>query len=56
VAKKQTFADKSKTKEKDDMVSIKCVVSVFDEETQSWKFREKMVRVKSAADLAGMKF
>jgi hypothetical protein len=55
VAKKQSFADKSKTKEKADMVSIKCVVSVFDENSQSWKFREKMVRVKSASDLADMK-
>jgi len=56
VAKKQSFSDKSKSKEKSDIISIKCVVSVFDEDTQSWKFREKMVRVKSASELADMKF
>lgn len=56
MAKKQSFSDKSKGKEKSDVVSIKCVVSVFDENTQSWKFREKMVRVKNTAELAEMKF
>jgi len=56
VAKKQTFTDKSKGKEKSDLVSIKCIVSTFDEDTQAWKFREKMMRVKSANDLADMKF
>jgi len=39
VAKKQSFSDKSKSKDKSDIISIKCVVSVFDEDTQSWKFR-----------------
>ncbi|MFZ1728938.1 MAG: hypothetical protein WBQ23_03540 [Bacteroidota bacterium] len=56
MAKKQSFSDKSKGKDKTDVVSIKCVVSIFDEDTQSWKFREKMVRVKSTAELADMKF
>ena len=56
MAKKQTFADKSKGKEKSDTVQIKCIVSVFDEGTQSWKFREKMVRVASANELQNMKF
>ena len=56
MAKKQTFADKSKAKEKEDGVSIKCIVSVFDEETKAWKFREKMMRVSSPSDLQNMKF
>jgi len=56
VAKKQTFADKSKGKEKADTVSIKCIVSVYDDNTQSWKFREKMVRVANANELQNMKF
>ena len=55
VAKKQTFADKSKGKEKADNVSIKCIVSVYDDTTQSWKFREKMVRVANANELQNMK-
>jgi hypothetical protein len=56
VAKKQTFADKSKAKEKEDGVSIKCIVSVFDEDTKAWKFRERMLRVSSASELQNMKF
>jgi len=56
VAKKQTFADKSKAKEKEDGVSIKTIVSVYDESTKSWKFRERMLRVASVNDLQNMKF
>jgi len=56
VAKKQTFADKSKAKEKEEGVAIKCIVSVFDEDTKAWKFREKMLRVSSPNDLQKMTF
>ena len=56
MAKKQTFADKSKAKEKEDGVSIKTIVSVYDESTKSWKFRERMLRVASVNDLQNMKF
>lgn len=55
MAKKQTFADKSKAKEKEDGFSIKAIVSVFDEDTKSWKFRERMMRVASLNDLQNMK-
>jgi hypothetical protein len=56
VAKQQSFADKSKGKLKSDVISVKCIVSVFDENSGSWKFREKLVKVKDVKDLQTMKF
>ncbi|MCB2205111.1 hypothetical protein KQI65_10210 [bacterium] len=56
MAKKQTFADKSKAKDKAEGVSIKAIVSIYDEDTKSWKFRERMMRVASVNDLQNMKF
>ncbi|HOJ04377.1 MAG TPA: hypothetical protein PK916_10290 [Bacteroidota bacterium] len=56
MAKQQTFADKNKNKSKSEFVSVKCIVSVYDANTESWKYREKMVRVKSTAELANMTF
>ena len=56
MAKQQTFADKSKGKKEAEGVVIKCIVSQFDDVTQSWKFRERMVHTASTADLKDMKF
>ncbi len=56
MAKTQSFADKSKSKLKSEEQSVKCVYAVFDDATQSWKFRQRMVRVKSAAELDALKF
>ena len=56
VAKQQSFADKSKVKGKSELLSIKMIVSVLDEEKNTWKFREKIVQVKSAKEIQSMKF
>jgi hypothetical protein len=56
VAKQQSFADKAKGKVKSEEQSIKCVFAVYDEVTKSWKFRQQMRRVKSAADIENLKF
>ena len=56
MAKQQTFADKAKGKVKADHIAVKCIVSVFDEGTQSWKFRERIIKVKDAKELEAMKF
>ncbi|MBL0177269.1 MAG: hypothetical protein IPP94_18825 [Ignavibacteria bacterium] len=55
MAKTQTFADKAKGKSKSDVVSYKCVVSIFDENTNSWKFRSKMVKAKDPKEIESMK-
>jgi hypothetical protein len=56
MAKQQSFADKSKGKVKSDSVAVKCFVSVQDEATGTWKFREKLVKVKETKDILSMKF
>ena len=56
MAKQQSFADKSKVKGKSDLVSIKMIVSVLDEEKNTWKFREKIIQVKNAKEIQSMKF
>lgn len=57
MAKQQSFADKAaKGKTKVDFVMVRTIVSEYDEKTEAWKFREKMVRVKNTADLANMTF
>ena len=55
MAKQQSFADKSKGKEKSDTVSVKCVFSIFDESKGTWKFRERMVRVKDIKEAESVK-
>ena len=56
MAKTQSFADKAKGKKKSDKVSIKVIMSVLDEEKNTWKYREKIVQVKSAKEIQSMKF
>ncbi len=56
MAKQQSFADKNKNKSRSEFTFIKCIVSQFDKNTDSWKFREKMVKVKAVAELADMTF
>jgi hypothetical protein len=55
MAKTQTFADKSKGKAKSDVVSYKCVFSIFDEQTQGWKFRSKMIKAKDPKEIESLK-
>jgi hypothetical protein len=55
VAKQQSFADKSKGKAKSDTVSVKCIFSVQDETSGSWKFRQKLVKVKEPKDVLSIK-
>lgn len=56
VAKQQSFADKSKNKSRSEFTFVKCIVSQYDKNTESWKFREKMVKVKAIAELQDMTF
>jgi hypothetical protein len=56
VAKQQSFADKSKGKTKSDTSFVKCIVSMPDERKGTWKFREKMVKVKDPKDIQNMQF
>jgi len=56
VAKQQSFADKNKNKSRSEFTFVKCIVSTYDKNTESWKFRDKMVKVKSTAELADMTF
>jgi hypothetical protein len=56
MAKQQTFADKAKGKQKADTVMVKCIATVFDDGSKTWKFRERMVRVKDVKDVESMKF
>ena len=56
MAKQQSFADKSKGKSKSEFTSFKCVVSVFDAESGSWKYRQKMVKVRDPKEIETMKF
>ena len=56
MAKQQSFADKSKSKSKSEFTAFKCVVSVFDEGSGSWKYRQKMVKVKDPKEIETMKF
>ena len=56
MAKQQTFADKSKGKAKSEFISVKCIVSAYDDGTKAWKFRERMVKVKDPKELETMKF
>jgi hypothetical protein len=56
MAKQQSFADKSKGKLKSDTISVKCIVSSFDENTKAWKFRERMVKVKDPKEIETMSF
>jgi hypothetical protein len=56
VAKTQTFTDKSKKGGKSEFTFFKTVYAVQDEATGTWKFRERMVRVKDPKDIETMKF
>lgn len=56
MAKQQSFADKAKGKVKSDTTSVKCIVSVYDEARGTWKFRERIVKVKDMKELDSMKF
>ena len=56
MAKQQSFADKAKGKAKADTISVKCIVSLYDENTKAWKFRERMVKVKDAKEIESMQF
>lgn len=55
MAKQQTFADKAKGKgPKSELQTVKCIVSYKDEQTGTWKFRERRVKVKDVNDLDSM--
>ncbi len=56
MAKQQSFADKAKAKSKSDTQTIKCVVSVFDQKSGSWKFRERFMQVKDQKEIENLKF
>lgn len=56
MAKQQTFADKAKGKAKSDTIMVKCIATVFDENSKTWKFRERMVRVKDVKEAEETKF
>jgi hypothetical protein len=56
MAKTQTFSDKAKKGLKSEYTFFKAVYPVLDETTGTWKFRERMVRVKDAKDIETMKF
>jgi len=55
VAKQQTFGDKAKGKVKSDTISVKCIFSVQDETKGTWKFKERVVRVKDVKDAESAK-
>jgi hypothetical protein len=56
MAKTQSFADKAKGKVKADTVAVKCIVSFQDETSGTWKFREKLIKVKATKEILTMKF
>jgi len=56
VAKQQSFADKVKGKSKSDHLSVKCIISYKDEQTGTWKFRERFVKVKEISEIDKMNF
>ena len=43
VAKQQSFADKSKNKSRSEFTFVKCIVSTYDKNTESWEICDKMV-------------
>ena len=54
MVKKQTFADKSKKKDKGDFVNVKCVFAVQDENKGTWKFKDRVVKVADVKDAEKM--
>ncbi len=56
MAKQQSFADKSKSKSKSEFTSVKCIFSVLDETSRTWKFRQRMVKVKDLKELDTLTF
>ncbi len=56
MAKQQSFADKVKGKSKSDHLSVKCIISYKDEQTGTWKFRERFVKVKEISEIDKMNF
>jgi hypothetical protein len=56
MAKQQSFADKSKGKLKSDTIMVKCVGTVQDPERKTWKFRQRMVRVKDLKEAENVQF
>ena len=55
MAKQQTFGDKARGKVKSDTMNVKCVFSIYDEAKGTWKFKERVVRVKDVKEAESMK-
>lgn len=57
MAKQQSFADKVKGKSaKPDFITVKCIISYKDEQTGTWKFRERFTKIKDIGEVEKLNF